>query len=209
MLAAPHHLFAVVALAAAAGSAHAAVMITGNELPMYQPISNQLALSHGATFASTLPYCTFGTNGANVDGIYGTDPSFPAQYGNAAYYAPIEITFVSMNDGVTPAIVNGTINAVYGDGGGDIDGVRLRAYDINNVLLGTVTALGVTFTNISISGAGIHRIVFDQSGLGDPTSDTFLDWVQYPEPVVVPGPGVGSAIALASVAPLLRRRRPR
>ena len=188
------------------GSAADAIIIQGTELPSYTSVTNQLALTHGATFNSTLPFCTFGDNGNNVTGIYGTDPSFPQPANYAAYYAPIEITFVDMNDGISPAFVSGTINAVFGDGGGDTDGIRVRAFDFNNNLLATNTALTVSWGNISISANNIYRLVFDQSGLGAGTSDTFLDWIDYPTPVGVPAPGA-SAVLLIGAAVATRRRR--
>jgi len=190
----------MIAFLASAGSAWATVTVQGTEQPMYTSITNQLALTHGVTFSSTMPFVTFGVNGVNTVGIYGTDPSFNPLADYAAYSAPIELTFVDMSNGVTPAVVTGTINAVFGDGGGDTDGIRLRAYDINNILIGTQTALSVSFGPISITGTGIHRIVFDQSGLGDPTSDTFLDWVSYPEPVPVPEPSAVFLIVWAGLA---------
>lgn len=113
-----------------------------------------------------------------------------------------------MGDGITPAVVNGTISAVFGDGGGDTDGIRLRAYDINNNLLGTQTALSVSWGNISITGVGIHKVVFDQSGLGGPNSDTFLDWLSYPEPVALPSPGPGLMLGASGLLMSARRRRP-
>lgn len=189
-----------------AGSAAHAIIIQGTELPSYTPVTNQLALTHGATFTSTMPFCTFGTNGNNVDGIYGTDPSFPPFASYAAYYAPIEITFVDMNDGVSPAFVSGTINAVFGDGGGDTDGIRVRAFDFSNNLLATNTALTVSWGNISITANNIYRLVFDQSGLGAGTSDTFLDWIDYPTPVPVPAPGATALLLTGAVAASRRRR---
>lgn len=200
-------LLAAVAALAIAGPAWATITVQGTEQPQYIPITNQLALSHGVTFSSTMPFVTFGDNGNSVAGIYGTDPSFSPVWSYAAYYAPIELTFVDMGDGITPAVVTGTISAVYGDAGGDTDGIRLRAYDINNVLLGTQTALSVSWGNISISGTGIHRVLFDQSGLGAGTSDTFLDWVSYPEPVAVPEPASLFALAGAMLAFAVRRGR--
>jgi len=199
-------VLAFIVVLGAASAAHA-IIIQGTELPSYTPVTNQLALTHGATFSSAMPFCTFGTNGNNVDGIYGTDPSFSPMFSNAAYYAPIEITFVDMSNGVSPAFVSGTINAVFGDGGGDTDGIRVRAFDFNNNLLATNTALTVSWGNISITANNIYRLVFDQSGLGAGTSDTFLDWIDYPTPVPVPAP---SATALLLTGALIssRRRRP-
>jgi hypothetical protein len=202
-LAAPVALAALVAAAAPAS----AVIIQGTELPQYTPVTNQLALSHGATFSSTMPFVTFGTNGVNTVGIYGTDPSFPPLASYAAYYAPIEITFVSMVDGVTPAVVNGTVNGVFGDGGGDLDGIRIRAFDVSNNLLATSYGLGNTWTPISITATGIRTLIFDQSGFGAGTSDTFLDWIDYSAPVPVPAPGAGAAAVMGAVLAMGRRRR--
>lgn len=199
----------VAALAVGVGGASAsAVIIQGTELPQYTPVSNQLGLSHGATFSSTMPFVTFGVNGMSTVGIYGTDPSFPPGASYAAYYAPIQITFVSLNDGVSPAVVNGTINAVFGDGGGDLDGVRIRAFDVNNNLLATGFGLGNTWTPVSVSATGIRSVIVDQSGLGAGTSDTFLDWIDYPAPVDVPAPSAAAPI-LGAVAWATRRRRGR
>lgn len=198
------YVCAVIVLASAAVAN--AVIVQGTELPQYISVTNQLATSHGVTFSSTMPFVTFGTNGINVDGIYGTDPTFNPLANFAAYLAPIELTFVDMNDGITPAVVNGTISAVFGDGGGDTDGIRMRAFDINNVLLDTQTALTVSWGNISITANGVYRVVFDQSGQGAGTSDTFLDWVSYPPPVAVPEPATIVALAGALLAAVGRRR---
>lgn len=187
-----------------AGSAQA-VIVQGTELPSYTvQVTNQLGLSHGVNFTSTMGFVTFGDNGNSVTGIYGTDPSFNPNAGYASYYSPIEATFVSMNDGFTPAVVNGTVSAVFGDGGGDTDGIRMRAFDINNNLIDTQTALSISWGNISITANGIHKVIFDQSGLGDGTSDTFLDWLMYPTPSVVPAPGT---LAVLCGFMCMRRRR--
>ena len=113
-----------------------------------------------------------------------------------------------MADGVTPTVVNGTINAIFGDNGGDTDGIRFRVYDLSNTLIATQTALSVSYGNISITGTGIHRLVVDQSGLGDPTSDPFVDWLSYPDPVSTPEPGTLGLLFVAAL-PIIRRRRAR
>lgn len=183
------------------------VIVEGTELTQYTSVTNQLAMSHGVIFNSTMGFVTFGVNGASTVGIYGTEPTANPMANYAWYSSPIEITFVDMGDGVSPAVVNGTVTAMFGDGGGDTDGIRVRAYDINNNLIGTQTALSVSWGTISITGVGIRRLVFDQSGLGSPTSDTFLDWVDFPTPVAVPAPGAAAVGALAMVVGTRRRRR--
>lgn len=196
-------VFAVVTCASAAN----AVIVDGTELTQYTSVTNQLGMSHGVIFNSTMGFVTFGVNGANTIGIYGTEPTANPNANYAWYSSPIEITFVDMADGFSPAVVNGTINAVFGDGGGDTDGIRLRAYDINNNLIGTQTALTVGFGPISITGVGIRRIVFDQSGLGSPTSDTFLDWVDFPTPTPLPAPGAAILGGLAIAFGARRKQR--
>jgi hypothetical protein len=196
------------AVVAAAGTSASGIIVEGTELAQWVvPVTNQLALSHGAIFTSNNGHVTFGTNGVNTIGIYGTEPWAPAPAGYSWYGAPIEVTFVSMNDGVTPAVVNGTITAMFGDGGGDTDGIRMRAYDISNTLISTSFATTVSFGTVSLTGSGIYRVIFDQSGLGSPTSDTFLDWLDYPTPEAVPAPGalalLGGVLGMASC----RRRR--
>jgi hypothetical protein len=191
-----------------ANPARAAITVQGTEQPPYTSITNQLGMSHGVVFNSTMGFVTFGENGINIWGIYGTEPTANPMANYAWYSSPIEVKFVDMFDGMTPTVVNGTVSAVFGDGGGDTDGIRMRAYDINNVLLDTQTALSVSLGNISITANGINRLVFDQSGLGDPTSDTFLDSLTYPDPVSTPEPAAGSLLMLAGLA-VAAHRRPR
>ncbi len=189
------------------GVARGVITVDGTEQPQYTSITNQLALSHGVTFSSTMPFVTFGDNGVNVPGIYGTDPTSNPFANYAFYGSPIEVTFVDMSDGVSPVVVNGTVSAVFGDGGGDTDGIRLRAYDISNNLIGTQTALSVSFGPISITGTGIRKVIFDQSGLGAGTSDTFLDSLSYDNPTPVPEPGTCAVLGVGLLALMAGRRR--
>lgn len=192
------------AAVAMTGAARAVIVVQGTELPSYIAVTNQLAMSHGATFTSNNGAVTFGEMDPGVVGIFGTDPTGPSMWGYMAFFSPIEVSFVNMGDGITPTIVNGTISAVFGDGGGDTDGIRLRAYDLANNLIGSSTALSATYGNISFTGVGIHRVVFDQSGLGSPTSDTFLESLTYPDPI--PAPGAALLLAAGTLAVRARRR---
>lgn len=198
-----------VGLIALAGMAApcAAVIIQGTELPPYIQVSNQLGMSHGAVFSSpSLPFVTFAELIPGVWGIEGSDPTANPMYGYGWFNAPIIVNFVSMTDGVTPAVVNGTISAMWGDGGGDLDGVDMRAYDLSGNLISTTTFTGITFTQIQITGTGIHRVEFWPNTMaGSPTSDTSLDWLSFPAPVV-PTPSSVAVAALVGVAAARRRR---
>ena len=170
--------------------------IEGTEYPLYTRIDNQFATSQGGLF---IPFVTFGVDGG-VTGIYGTDPS-----GYARFWAPIEVTFVLPADGTTPAVVNGTVSAIWGDGGGDVDYLRLRAYDASGSLLGTVNSSGTTWQSISFTGSGIRRAIFDQQPGAPSSSDTFLDSLTFPTPI--PEPATLLIVAAAGLPMLLKRRR--
>lgn len=194
------------ALALGAGaSVCPAVIVQGTELAPYIAVTNQLAMSHGATFASlNYPAVTFTELIPGTWGVQGAEPFSPPSNGGW-YNAPIFVEFVDPADGVTPAIVNGTITAMWGDGGGDFDAVDLRAYDLANNLITTQTFSGITFTQIQITASGIHRLEFWANTIvGAGTSDTGWDWLDYPTPQV-PAPGAGVALVLAGWG--LRRRR--
>ena len=103
-------------------------------------------------------------------------------------------------------MVNGTVSARWGDGGGDFDAVDMLAYDLNNNLIASQTFTGTTFTVISLTASGIARVEFwANTSVGAGTSDTGLDWLMYPTPFV-PAPGAGAMLALAG-ATMARRRR--
>jgi hypothetical protein len=195
-----------VAACACAGGA-SAVIVQGTELPPYQAVTNQLAMSHGIVFSSlNHPAVTFTELIPGLWGIQGAEPFSPPSNGGW-YNAPIFADFVSMNDGVTPAVVNGTVTARWGDGGGDFDAVDMRAYDLNNNLLASQTFTGATFTVISLTAVGIARVEFwANTNVGAGTSDTGLDWISYPTPIV-PAPGVGAMIAIVAGGVAARRRR--
>lgn len=194
-----------VAALAVATSAHA-IIVQGTELAPYQAVTTQLGMSHGATFSSlNNPAVTFTELIPGTWGVQGTEPwALPASGG--WYSSPIFVEFVDMSNGVTPAVVNGTVSAMWGDGGGDFDAVDLRAYDLANNLVVAQTFSGTTFTQIQVTGVGIHRVEFwANTMVGAPTSDTGFDWISYPTPQV-PAPGV-AAFSLAAGFAGLRRRR--
>lgn len=198
-------LLAVVSVAVCAPLA-GAVIVQGTELPALTPVTNQLAMSHGVVFSSlNSPDVVFTQLVPGLMGIQGTEPWAPATNGGW-YNSPIFVKFVSMSDGVTPATVSGTITAMWGDGGGDMDAVDMRAFDLNNNLVAAQTFTGTTFTQIQLSGLGIHRLEFwANTNVGAGTSDTGLDWLDYPTPQV-PAPG---PLAVVAVGLLALRRRPR
>lgn len=177
-----------------------ALIIEGSEYPSFTQVDTQFAQSHGVIFDSNKSFVIFGEDGRGVSLIYGTDPSRPI----AAHFAPIELTFVDPADGITPGVVNGTISAIWGDGGGDVDYLRLRAYNYANVLLGTEYSTGATWQSISFTGNGIHKIVFDQAPGAPYSSDTALDNLSFPMPVAVPEPGTVLLFALGAF--VLKRR---
>jgi hypothetical protein len=202
----PVQSLTVVIAALAAASTCRAVIVQGTELPPLTPVTNQLAMSHGVTFTSlNNPAVTFTELIPGTWGIQGTEPwSLPSNGG--WYNSPIFATFVDPADGTTPAVVNGTITAMWGDGGGDTDAVDMRAYDLANNLVTSQTFTGITFTQIQVTGVGIHRVEFwANTMVGSPTSDTGLDWLSYPTPSV-PAPG---ATALLGIGGLMASRRRR
>jgi hypothetical protein len=191
---------------ALAASANAAI-VQGTELAPYVAVTNQLATSHGVVFSSlNNPAVTFTELIPGLWGIQGTEPwALPANGG--WFNSPIFATFVDPADGVTPAVVNGTISANWGDGGGDFDAVDMRVFDLSNNLITSQTFSGTSFTLISISGVGIARVEFwPNTNVGSGTSDTGLDWLSFPTPVV-PAPGAGlTGLSLASLFAARRRR---
>jgi hypothetical protein len=180
-----------------------AVIVQGTELAPYNAVTNQLAMSHGVTFASAnYNAVTFTELIPGTWGVYGCEPwALPSNGG--WFNSPIFVTFVSPADGVTPAIVN-TLTANWGDGGGDFDAVDLRAFDLANNLITTQTYTGSTFTQITLNATGIHRVEFwPNTNVGSGTSDTGFDWISYPTPVV-PAP---AALTLLTTGFLTARRR--
>ncbi|MBS0196418.1 MAG: hypothetical protein JSR77_06645 [Planctomycetes bacterium] len=198
---------AIAALLAAASASHA-IIVQGTELSPYIAVTNQLAMSHGAKFSSlNNPFVTFTELIPGTWGIQGTEPWANPIGGYSWYSSPIFVDFVDPADGTTPAVVNGTISAMWGDGGGDLDGVDMRAYDLSNNLVTSGTFTGVTFTQIQVTGVGIHRIEFwANTMVGGPNSDTGLDWLSYPTPSI-PAPGAVAALAVVAVSRLRRPRR--
>lgn len=201
----PHcHVVRVALMSCAFATTGSAVIVQGTELPPLTPVTNQLAMSHGAVFSSlNNPSVVFTELVPGVWGVQGTEPWAPPSNGGW-FNSPIFINFVDPADGVTPAFVSGTITAMWGDGGGDFDAVDMRGYDLANNLVTSQTFSGFTFTQISISGVGIHRVEFwANTNVGAGTSDTGFDWIDYPTPQV-PSPGVA---VLAGSLVLMRRRR--
>lgn len=199
-----HTLIASLAFCAAAPLA-SAIIVHGTELPGLTPVTNQLGTSHGAVFSSlNNPPVVFTELMPGIWGVQGTETWAPPSNGGW-FNSPIFINFVDLADGVTPATVSGTITAMWGDGGGDFDAVDMRGYDLANNLVTSQTFTGFTFTQIQITGVGIHRVEFwANTNVGSGTSDTGFDWIDYPTPQV-PAPGIGALLGLG----VLRRRRNR
>jgi hypothetical protein len=191
-------------LVACASSACLGVIVQGTELAPYIAVTNQLATSHGVVFSSpgNLPV-TFTELIPGTWGIQGTETwALPSNGG--WYNTPIFAEFVDPADGVTPAVVS-TVSAMWGDGGGDFDAVDMRCFDLSNNLIASQTFTGSTFTLISLSAPGIHRVEFwANTNVGAGTSDTGLDWLMYPTPQV---PAPGAALALGALAAGAYRRR--
>ncbi|MFH1615641.1 MAG: dockerin type I domain-containing protein [Planctomycetota bacterium] len=167
-----------------------AVVIDGTEYPVYTSIDDDFS-SQGVLFSSNLSFVTFGYNGGGdgqgTAGVFGTDPNFSGpSFGYLSFSAPIIVTFVDPADGSTAAIVNGTVSVVAGDGGGDFDYIRMRAYNIFDNLLGTVNSSGKTWQTINLTGNGIHKVIIDQQAGAPATSDTFLDSLTFPNPQLPP-----------------------
>lgn len=198
--------FSIIAIPLAVAPIAHAMIVQGTELAPYIAVTNQLAMSHGVTFSSlNNPAVTFTELIPGTWGVQGTEPwALPANGG--WYNSPIFVTFVDPSDGVTPAVVNGTITALWGDGGGDNDAVDMRAYDLNNNLIVSQTFSGISFTQIQLTGLGIHRVEFwANTMVGAGTSDTGFDWISYPTPVV-PSPTVASLLILSGLSSLRRSR---
>lgn len=197
---------ATAALAVAAGAVAGVITVQGTELAPYTSVSSQLGTSHGAVFSSqNSPFVTFTELIPGVWGIYGTEPWAPPAGGYGWFNAPIIVSFVDPADGVTPAVVNGTVSAMWGDGGGDLDGVDMLAYDLSNNLVASQTFSGTTFTPIQLTASGIARVEFwANTGVGSPTSDTGLDWLSYPTPI--PAPASAALLALGAIGCGRRRR---
>ncbi len=194
---------AVVPVLVLALPAHA-IVVQGTELAPYSAVSTQLGTSHGVVFASAnYPAVTFTELMPGLWGIQGAEPwALPSNGG--WYNSPIIATFVDLSDGVTPAVVSGTISANWGDGGGDFDAVDMRLYDASNALIASQTFSGSSFTLISMNAVGVRRVEFwPNTNIGAGTSDTGLDWLSFDTPVAVPSPGA----ALLFAAPLLAHRR--
>jgi hypothetical protein len=194
------------AVGAGLGVSASGAIVQGTELPPYQAVTNQLGVGYGVVFSSlNNPAVTFTELMPGLWGIQGSEPWAPPSNGGW-FNSPIFVNFVDPSDGVTPAVVNGTVTAMWGDGGGDIDAVDMRAYDANNVLITAQTFIGQSFTQIQISGVGIARVEFwANTNVGAGTSDTGLDWISYPTPVV-PGPGAAGLVAAGALLAARRRR---
>jgi hypothetical protein len=185
-------------------AARADVTIHGTEYPAGTAIDDEFA-SLGVLLSSELGYVTFATD--DFPGIFGTMAgSTWVGIAGASFSAPITATFVDPLDSNVPAIVNGTISARFGDGGGDLDSLRLRAFNIDDQLIDTVISQAIDFGDISLTGVGIHRVVFDQNPGGSRTTNTALDYLTFPDPIPVPEP---SALALSLFLGFvsIRRRR--
>lgn len=184
-------------------------IIEGTEFPIYALIDDEFATTEGALFSSNMGFVTLRRNGGTQGplGISGTDADgYGPEFGFSAFFAPIEVTFVDPANESTPGIVNGSIIALWGDGGGDFDLLRLRAYDLSGDLLGTVNSSGTTWQTISFTGSGIHRVIFDQAPNALGTSDTFIDRLSFPTPVPVPEPSTIALLAIGSVVVARRRK---
>lgn len=183
-----------------------AFTVQGTELAPYQAVTNQLGTSHGVLFSSlNNPAVTFTELVPGTWGIQGTEPWAPPSNGGW-FNSPIFMTFVDPGDGVTPATVTGTITALWGDGGGDFDAVDMRLFDSSNALISAQTFSGSTFTQIQMTASGVARVEFwANTNVGSGTSDTGLDWVSYPTPMV-PAPGVAGLLCGTVVAGARRRR---
>jgi hypothetical protein len=197
---------AVATTALVAASVCRAVTVQGTELAPYQAVTNQLAMSHGVVFSSlNYPAVTFTELVPGTWGVQGCEPwALPSNGG--WYNSPIFVDFVDPADGVTPAVVS-SVTALWGDAGGDIDAVDLRAYDLSNNLIASQTFTGQSFTQIGLTAAGIHRVEFwANTNVGAPTSDTGFDWISYPTPAPVPAPGA-AVVLMAGGFVLCRHRR--
>ncbi len=201
-----HTLWALIFVVACARPGEA-VTVNGTEYPVGTAIDNEFS-AVGVLFNSQLGYVTFADD--DFLGIFGTAPgSSWAGIIGASFSAPIEATFVAPGGPLVPGIVNGEISARFGDGGGDLDSLRLRAFDVNDLLIGSAFSQATDFGMISFTGTGIHRVVIDQDPAGPATTNTALDFLTFPTPFAVPEPTGAVLITLSVAASAFRRvRRP-
>lgn len=202
-------ILALTVLSAAPEAEAVPITIEGTEFPLFTPIDDEYA-SSGVLFSSNMPFATLSGIGGRT-GIIGTDPGSNPAFGFAQFNAPIRAIFVDPTDGVTPSTVTGTVSAVWGDGGGDLDLMRMRLFDLGGNLIDTVLSQTNTFTTISFTGMGIHSVLFDQQPGAAFASDTFLDSFSFDMPMAAAAPEPTTlwlmGLGLSSLAARARKNR--
>jgi hypothetical protein len=137
----------------------------GSAVPTNSQLSTQYQAADGITFSSTSPYVAIGSFGTTSPpaGIGGVTAS-----GQLSYNEPVKIVF-SVPGASTPAVT--TSVSITGDQSG-IGGqtATFTAYDANGAVIQAFTKADTSGLNNTwtVSGAGIHSVIFSGGNLGAP-----------------------------------------
>jgi hypothetical protein len=175
----------------------ALVTLEGTEFPSGTYITDEYVASAGLRFSSGSSSVFLGQDGGRT-GFYATNLS-----GSPSFNSPTEILFVNPSNGILTRSVS-FINIVWGDGGGDLDLLRVRAFDEFGNLLTTVLDETTHWSSIDIESDGISRIIVDQQPGAPFSSDTFIDSITIRS---IPEPSSFCFFAISCCVTLLGRRR--
>ena len=134
----------------------------GRPVPVEARLSNQLQLSQGVSFSSTAGYVAlvnlgFGHATSGVSGIGGVNAADALKYNS-----PVVITFTLPGDPGTPAITD--FVSIRGDNQPVAGGsATMEAFDVNGVLLGSVTVPDEVGITLSLSIPNIHSVRLTQT----------------------------------------------
>jgi hypothetical protein len=134
----------------------------GTPVPVEARLSNQLQLSEGVSFSSTPGYVALVNLGvghatSGVSGIGGVNAADALRYNS-----PVIITFTLPGEAGTPAVTD--FVSIRGDNfpvaGGS---ATMEAFDVNGVLLGSVTVADEAGLTLSLSIPNIHSVRLTQT----------------------------------------------
>ncbi len=137
----------------------------GTPVPVDARLSNQLQLSEGVSFSSTAGYVALVNLGvghatSGVSGIGGVNAADALRYNS-----PVVITFTLPGEAGTPAVTD--FVSIRGDNfpvaGGS---ATMEAFDVNGVLLGSVTVPDEAGLTLSLSIPNIHSVRLTQTRSG-------------------------------------------